>query len=74
MFWRRFLSYSAGTSACRYGRHHDTGRPDAFLCVVDLPRAKGLFIALIWRTGATGEERFTRPLRQDETTHNRPEK
>ena len=39
-----------------------------------LPRAKGLFIALIWRTGATGEERFTHPLRQDKTTHNRPEK
>ena len=39
-----------------------------------LPRAKGLFIALIWRTGATREERFTHLLRKDETTHNRPEK
>jgi len=26
-----------------------------------LPRAKGLFIALIWRTGATGEDVFTHP-------------
>ena len=30
-----------------------------------LPRAKGLFIALIWRTGATGEERFDHPARRD---------
>ena len=26
-----------------------------------LPRFKGLFIALIWRTGATGEDVFTHP-------------
>ena len=26
-----------------------------------LPRAKGLFIALIWRTGATGEDGFAHP-------------
>ena len=38
-----------------------------------LPRAKGLFIALIWRTGATGEDHFLHPLRQDEATHNRPD-
>jgi uncharacterized protein (DUF983 family) len=31
-----------------------------------LPRAKGLFIALIWRTGATGEEQFAHPARGDE--------
>jgi len=31
-----------------------------------LPRAKGLFIALIWRTGATGEDRFAHPARGDE--------
>ena len=30
-----------------------------------LPRAKGLFIALIWRTGATGEDRFAHPARHD---------
>ena len=28
---------------------------------VCLPRAKGLFIALIWRTGATGEDVFSHP-------------
>ena len=39
-----------------------------------LPRAKGLFIALIWRTGATGEEHFTHPLRQDETEHDKADK
>ena len=31
-----------------------------------LPRAKGLFIALIWRTGATGEDHFPHPLRRDD--------
>jgi hypothetical protein len=31
-----------------------------------LPRAKGLFIALIWRTGATGEDRFAHPARGDQ--------
>ena len=31
---------------------------------VCLPRAKGLFIALIWRTGATGEDVFTHPASQ----------
>ena len=32
-----------------------------------LPRAKGLFIALIWRMGATGEDSFTHPaLVEDE--------
>ncbi len=29
-----------------------------------LPRAKGLFIALIWRTGATGEDSFDHPARR----------
>jgi uncharacterized protein (DUF983 family) len=31
-----------------------------------LPRAKGLFIALIWRTGATGEESFAHPATLDD--------
>ncbi len=31
-----------------------------------LPRAKGLFIALIWRTGATGEDSFDYPARGHE--------
>ena len=31
---------------------------------VCLPRAQGLFIALIWRTGATGEDVFTHPASQ----------
>ena len=30
-----------------------------------LPRFKGLFIALIWRTGATGEDVFTHPALRD---------
>ena len=30
-----------------------------------LPRFKGLFIALIWRTGATGEDVFTHPAARD---------
>jgi len=33
---------------------------------VCLPRAKGLFIALIWRTGATGEDVFGHPASQKE--------
>jgi uncharacterized protein (DUF983 family) len=31
-----------------------------------LPRAKGLFIALIWRTGATGEDSFAHPATLDD--------
>ncbi|MGB2495282.1 MAG: DUF983 domain-containing protein [Candidatus Puniceispirillaceae bacterium] len=31
-----------------------------------LPRAKGLFIALIWRTGATGEDSFVHPASRDD--------
>ena len=42
-----------------------------------LPRFKGLFIALIWRTGATGEEVFSHPAQnaagQDADSHNRSE-
>ena len=41
-----------------------------------LPRAKGLFIALIWRTGATGEDSFDHPARrtqqQDDDPRDRP--
>ena len=37
-----------------------------------LPRAKGLFIALIWRTGATGEDRFAHPARGDECQTTEP--
>ena len=41
-----------------------------------LPRAKGLFIALIWRTGATGEYSFDHPARrhdgQDDDPRDRP--
>ena len=42
-----------------------------------LPRFKGLFIALIWRTGATGEDVFEHPSHdasaQDADSHNRSE-
>ena len=38
-----------------------------------LPRAKGLFIALIWSTGATGEDVSPEILKQDAETHNRPD-
>ena len=42
-----------------------------------LPRFKGLFIALIWRIGATGEEVFSHPAQnaagQDADSHNRSE-
>jgi uncharacterized protein (DUF983 family) len=34
-----------------------------------LPRAKGLFIALIWRTGATGEDSFAHPATLDGGHH-----
>jgi len=37
-----------------------------------LPRAKGLFIALIWRTGATGEEQFAHPALDDERRTTEP--
>ena len=36
-----------------------------------LPRFKGLFIALIWRTGATGEDVFAHPAADDAESHNR---
>ncbi len=36
-----------------------------------LPRLKGLFIALIWRTGATGEDVFTHPAVEDGAHENR---
>ena len=36
-----------------------------------LPRFKGLFIALIWRTGATGKDPVTHPAHQDAESHNR---
>ena len=36
-----------------------------------LPRFKGLFIALIWRTGATGEDVFTHPGVDDAESHKR---
>jgi len=36
-----------------------------------LPRAKGLFIALIWRTGATGEDVFTHPASRDDEGRDR---
>ena len=36
-----------------------------------LPRFKGLFIALIWRTGATGEDQFVHPAHQNAENHNR---
>ena len=43
-----------------------------------LPRAKGLFIALIWRTGATGEDSFDHPARrhegQDDDLHDSPDR
>ena len=43
-----------------------------------LPRAKGLFIALIWRTGATGEDSFDHPARrhegQDDDPHDSPDR
>ena len=35
-----------------------------------LPRFKGLFIALIWRTGATGEDVFAHPAADDAESHN----
>lgn len=38
---------------------------------VVLPRAKGLFIALIWMTGATGEDMAPDSLPQNGATHNR---
>ena len=38
-----------------------------------LPRAKGLFIALIWSTGATGEDVSPEVLKQDSDSHNRPD-
>ena len=38
---------------------------------VILPRAKGLFIALIWMTGATGENMSPNTLDQNDETHNR---
>ena len=38
-----------------------------------LPRAKGLFIALIWSTGATGEDVSPQVLKQDSDSHNRPD-
>lgn len=38
---------------------------------VTLPRAKGLFIALIWMTGATGETMLPDALDQTDETHNR---
>lgn len=38
---------------------------------VILPRAKGLFIALIWMTGATGENMSPNALDQNDETHNR---
>lgn len=38
---------------------------------VILPRAKGLFIALIWMTGATGEDMAPNNLDQSDETHNR---
>ena len=36
-----------------------------------LPRLTGLFIALIWRTGATGEDVFTHPAVEDGARENR---
>ena len=36
-----------------------------------LPRFKGLFIALIWRNGATGEDAFAHPAAEDAESHNR---
>ena len=36
-----------------------------------LPRLKGLFISLIWRTGATGEDVFTHPAVEDGAHENR---
>ena len=38
-----------------------------------LPRFKGLFIALIWRPGATGEDQFVHPAQQDAESHDRRE-
>lgn len=38
-----------------------------------LPRAKGLFIALIWSTGATGEDVSPDVMKQDADSHNRPD-
>ncbi|MEX0503932.1 DUF983 domain-containing protein [Alphaproteobacteria bacterium LSUCC0719] len=37
-----------------------------------LPRAKGLFIALIWRTGATGEDSFAHPATLDDEADKTP--
>ena len=36
-----------------------------------LPRAKGMFIALIWATGATGEDMRPHDWQQTDETHNR---
>lgn len=38
---------------------------------VTLPRAKGFFIALIWMTGATGDNMAPNALDQSDETHNR---
>ena len=45
---------------------------------VILPRAKGMFIALIWATGATGEDvtpddTLHKQWEQSDKTHNRPQ-
>jgi len=37
-----------------------------------LPRAKGLFIALIWRTGATGDDSFAHPAVLDDEADKSP--